>query len=54
MKVVITGGTGFVGLRLAQRLLEKGMLTGPSGESEAIDELVLFDMQAPPALMAFT
>ena len=40
----------FVGLRLAQRLLEKEALIGPSGESEAIDEMVLFDMQAPSAL----
>lgn len=50
MKVVITGGAGFIGLRLAQRLLETGALTGPSGEAEAIDELVLFDIEAPPAL----
>ncbi len=50
MKVVITGGCGFIGLRLAQRLLEKGRLTGPSGAPEAIDDVVLFDMQAPPAL----
>lgn len=50
MKVVITGGCGFIGLRLAQRLLERGELTGPSGGPEPIDELVLFDMSAPPAL----
>lgn len=50
MKVVITGGCGFIGLRLAQRLLERGELTGPSGGPEPIDDLVLFDMSAPPAL----
>ncbi len=50
MKVVITGGCGFIGLRLAQRLLERGELTGPSGGPEPIDDLVLFDMNAPPAL----
>jgi nucleoside-diphosphate-sugar epimerase len=50
MKVVITGGCGFIGLRLAQRLLARGTLTGPSGAAEQIDELVLFDMEAPPDL----
>ena len=50
MKVVITGGTGFVGLRLAQRLRELGELNGPSGRKEAIDDLLLLDMQAPPSL----
>ena len=52
MKAVITGGCGFIGLRLAQRILEKGRLIGPSGAPEAVDEIVLFDMQAPPALPA--
>ncbi len=52
MKVVITGGCGFIGLRLAQKLLERGELTTPSGRSAAIDSLLLFDMQAPEALPA--
>ena len=52
MKVVITGGCGFIGLRLAQRLLEKGTLTGPSGDQEPIDDLALFDMAAPQDLPA--
>ena len=43
MKVVITGGTGFIGRRLAQRLLQRGALAGPDGRETAIDELVLFD-----------
>ena len=47
MKVVITGGTGFIGQRLAQALLEKGGLTAPSGSQEPIDELLLFDVAAP-------
>ena len=47
MKVVITGGTGFIGRRLAQRLLQRGTLVGPGGKETAIDELVLFDV-APP------
>lgn len=48
MKVVITGGTGFVGQRLAQALLQRGRLTAPDGREREIDELLLFD-QAPPA-----
>jgi len=47
MKVVITGGLGFVGLNLARALLERGTLTGISGEPEPIDALTLFDV-APP------
>ncbi len=47
MKVVITGGTGFIGRRLAQRLLQRGALAGPDGRETAIDELMLFD-RAPP------
>jgi nucleoside-diphosphate-sugar epimerase len=49
MRVVITGGCGFLGRRLALRLLERGGLAGPDGGEAAIDELVLFD-NAPPAL----
>jgi nucleoside-diphosphate-sugar epimerase len=49
VKVVITGGTGFVGLTLARRLLALGKLTGPSGKAEAIDEMVLFDVVTPTA-----
>lgn len=50
MKVVITGGTGFLGLLLAQRLIERGSLTGPSGRAETIDKIVLFDVMRPPSL----
>src|SRR5260221_14020555 len=49
MKVVITGGTGFIGRRIALRLLERGARAGPDGRDVAIDELVLFDV-APPQL----
>ncbi len=48
MKVVITGGCGFIGQRLARRLLERGELTAPSGSAEPIDELLLFDAVPPP------
>ena len=47
MRIVITGGAGFLGRALARALLEKGALVGPGGGEEAIEEIVLFDV-APP------
>jgi nucleoside-diphosphate-sugar epimerase len=47
VKVLITGGTGFVGLTLARRLLARASLTGPSGRLEELDSVVLFDAVAP-------
>jgi nucleoside-diphosphate-sugar epimerase len=51
MKVIITGGGGFLGSQLGRKLLERGTLTGPSGGPEPIEELVLLDafFRAPPA-----
>jgi nucleoside-diphosphate-sugar epimerase len=43
MKVIITGGGGFLGSQLGQKLLERGTLIGPSGTAEQIDEIVLLD-----------
>ena len=43
MKVLITGGGGFLGSRLADALLARGTLTGPSGTAEPIDEVRLLD-----------
>src|SRR5271169_2138955 len=43
MRIVITGGCGFLGRRLALLLLDRGSVL------DAIDELVLFD-NAPSAL----
>ena len=43
MKVIITGGRGFLGSQLCQKLIERGTLTGPSGGADKITEVVLFD-----------
>ena len=48
MKIVITGGGGFIGRRLAKCILAEGELTGLSGEKEPVTELVLFDAVSPP------
>ena len=48
MKVVVTGGTGFLGLRLARAILERGTLYGASGAPEPIDKMILFDVVTPP------
>ena len=48
MKVLITGGAGFVGVRLARALLARGSLNG-----RRIEQLVLADqVSAPPDLLA--
>lgn len=43
MKIVITGGGGFLGTQLCQKLLARNQLTGPSGGPEPIEEIVLLD-----------
>ena len=53
MNVVITGGAGFLGRRLAERLLRRGTLAGPDGKAAEIESLTLFDAVAPlPPLAA--
>jgi len=43
MKVIITGGGGFLGSQLCQKLLGRGELTGPTGAPEPIAQIVLLD-----------
>ncbi len=50
MKVVITGGTGFIGLNLARAIVRRGRLTGPSGKQEEVDNILLFDQAIPDGL----
>lgn len=47
MKLLITGGAGFIGARLARTLLARGTLAG-----EPITQLVLADLFPPPADLA--
>ena len=47
MKLLITGGAGFVGTRLARTLLARGALAG-----RTIDRIVLADQAAPPPDLA--
>ena len=47
MKVVITGGTGMLGRRLALRLLANSELIGHSGDKERIYRLILVDAYEP-------
>ena len=43
MRIVITGGGGFLGSLLCKQLVKRGMLTGPSGQQEVIEQVVLLD-----------
>lgn len=47
MKVIITGGGGFLGSQLATHLLQKGTLFGQSGEQEQIEQITLIDKSFP-------
>jgi nucleoside-diphosphate-sugar epimerase len=44
MKAVIIGGAGFLGKKLARRLLQQVSIAGPDGKPVRVSELVLFDV----------
>jgi nucleoside-diphosphate-sugar epimerase len=48
MKVLITGGGGFLGYRLALKLLERKALAGPDGKPASLSQIKVFDAAFPP------
>jgi D-erythronate 2-dehydrogenase len=52
MKILITGGAGFVGTRLASQLLHSGALALRGGPAEQITQIVLADRTAAPSALA--
>ena len=48
MNIVITGGAGFLGVRLARTLLQHGPLSLGGAPAQAIKQLTLVDRVAPP------
>ncbi|MEP7206528.1 MAG: D-erythronate dehydrogenase [Casimicrobiaceae bacterium] len=47
MRIVITGGAGFLGNRLAQAILTRGRLTDATGREREVRTVVLVDVAAP-------
>jgi nucleoside-diphosphate-sugar epimerase len=50
MKVVVTGGAGFLGQRLIREILRRGTLTNAAGESLAVSEVLAIDQVAAPTM----
>ena len=44
MNVLITGGAGFLGQKLAKQLLSRGSLKDAQGVDQMIDQLILVDV----------
>lgn len=51
MRVIVTGGAGFIGTLLARRLLAEPVTVGGAAPAK-VDELVVADLAAPPADVA--
>jgi D-erythronate 2-dehydrogenase len=49
MRIVITGGAGFLGRKLAAALLDRGMLANARGAPQVIERITLVDVVAAPA-----
>ena len=47
MRVIITGGAGFIGRKLAKAILDRGTLAGADGAQTPVSGLVLFDNVQP-------
>ena len=50
MKIVITGGGGFIGFKLAKALLARGTLAGADGTAQKITRVTLVDQAFPADL----
>jgi D-erythronate 2-dehydrogenase len=48
MHIVITGGSGFVGARLARTLLAQGRLALNGASAQEIEQVTLTDQASPP------
>lgn len=48
MKVFISGGGGFLGYRLALKLIERKTLAGPDGKPASLSQIKVFDAAFPP------
>jgi len=51
MRVVITGGAGFIGKKLAMALLARGTLIGSDGTVQTLSQITLFDVVEPEGLI---
>src|SRR5512145_1064641 len=50
MKVVVTGGAGFLGQRLIRAIMERGELTDATGARRAVERIIAVDQSAAPAI----